>query len=123
VLLSLLIGGTVGGILGAVVAVPLVAAFTVVLERLQDRDVPVPIDPAALPDESEREELKATAPDSPGKPRRSAKKAATVAAKTAREDAERAAAEKAAAERAAEKAAAESAAAEKAAAEKAAAKA
>jgi predicted PurR-regulated permease PerM len=48
VLVSLLVGGTVGGILGAIVAVPIVAGITVVLERLQDRETPVPIDPAAV---------------------------------------------------------------------------
>ena len=47
VLLSLLIGGSAGGILGAIVAVPIVAAITVVLDRLQDREVPVPVDPSA----------------------------------------------------------------------------
>jgi predicted PurR-regulated permease PerM len=74
VLISLLIGGTAGGILGAIVAVPIVAAFTVVLERLQDREIPVPVDPAALetPDEGARKELERTAPSSPGKARRRA---------------------------------------------------
>lgn len=59
VLLSLLLGGTAGGILGAVVAVPIVAGITVVLERLQDRDTPVPIDPAAAaaPDEVAKDEM------------------------------------------------------------------
>lgn len=59
VLLSLLLGGTAGGILGAIVAVPIVAGITVVLERLQDRDVPVPIDPAAVPgpDEEAKDEM------------------------------------------------------------------
>ena len=59
VLLSLLLGGTAGGILGAVVAVPIVAGITVVLERLQDRDTPVPIDPAAAtePDEATKDEM------------------------------------------------------------------
>ena len=42
-----------GGILGAVVAVPIVAGITVVLGRLQDREVPVPIDPAAIETPSE----------------------------------------------------------------------
>ena len=62
VLVSLLVGGTVGGILGAVVAVPIVAGLTVILERLQDRDVPVPIDPAAAetpPDAKQEEQEKA----------------------------------------------------------------
>jgi predicted PurR-regulated permease PerM len=72
VLLSLLIGGTVGGVLGAVVAVPIVAGITVVLERLQDREVPVPIDPAAVeaPSEEERADHGRTSPDAPGRKRR-----------------------------------------------------
>jgi predicted PurR-regulated permease PerM len=61
VLVSLLVGGTAGGVLGAIVAVPIVAAITVILDRLQDREVPVPVDPAAVetPDEEEREAQKA----------------------------------------------------------------
>ena len=47
VLVSLLIGSAAGGVLGAVVSVPIVAAITVVLHRLQDREIPVHIDPAA----------------------------------------------------------------------------
>ena len=47
VLVSLLVGGAVAGILGAIVAVPIVAGMTVVLGRLQDRETPGPIDPAA----------------------------------------------------------------------------
>ena len=72
VLLSLLVGGTVGGILGAVVAVPIVAGITVVLERLQDRDTPVPIDPAAVetPSPDEKEAHAAHSPDSPAPRRR-----------------------------------------------------
>jgi len=66
VLVSLLVGGTVGGPLGAIVAVPVVAGITVILERLQDRDTPVPVDPAAVetPDEEDREDLQ----DPPGAP-------------------------------------------------------
>jgi predicted PurR-regulated permease PerM len=69
VLLSLLIGGTTGGILGAVVAVPIVAGITVVLGRLQDRDTPVPIDPAADrgPDEEQQDELSDAASGSPAR--------------------------------------------------------
>jgi predicted PurR-regulated permease PerM len=48
VLVSLLLGGAVAGVLGAIVAVPIVAGITVVLGHLQDRETPVPIDPAAL---------------------------------------------------------------------------
>ncbi len=72
VLASLLVGGAVAGILGAIVAVPVVAGITVVLERLQDRDTPVPIDPAAVetPDEAETERQEDVAPDSPAQKRR-----------------------------------------------------
>lgn len=70
VLVSLLAGGAAGGVLGAIVAVPLVAAVTVVLDRLQDRETPVPIDPNALPEEEVRRELERTAPDSPAPKRR-----------------------------------------------------
>jgi predicted PurR-regulated permease PerM len=68
VLLSLLLGGAVGGIAGAIVAVPLVAGAEVILERLQDREVPVPIDPTAdrNADEPDSDALKSLAPDSPG---------------------------------------------------------
>ncbi len=44
---SLLIGGALGGLLGALVAVPIVAAGEAILERLQDRDVPVAQDAAS----------------------------------------------------------------------------
>jgi len=71
VLVSLLVGGTVGGPLGAIVSVPVVAGITVVLERLQDRKTPVPIDPAGAetPDEEAREAL-AEPPASPAPKRR-----------------------------------------------------
>jgi predicted PurR-regulated permease PerM len=71
VLVSLLVGATVGGVLGAVVAVPMVAGITVILERLQDRDTPVPIDPAAIetPDTEDREQLRKP-PDAPARKRR-----------------------------------------------------
>jgi predicted PurR-regulated permease PerM len=75
VLVSLLLGGTVGGILGAIVAVPIVAGITVILGRLQARETPVPIDPAALetPSAEEREEQETHAPDSPAPRRRRAR--------------------------------------------------
>jgi predicted PurR-regulated permease PerM len=83
VLVSLLVGATVGGILGAIVAVPIVAGITVVLERLQDREVPVPIDPAATetPSADERNEQEKGSPDSPA-PRRRRARTRTAAAKT-----------------------------------------
>lgn len=75
VLASLLVGATVGGILGAVVAVPIVAGITVILERLQDRETPVPIDPAAIetPTSDEKDEQAKVAPDSPAPRRRKAR--------------------------------------------------
>jgi predicted PurR-regulated permease PerM len=59
VLLALLFGGALGGIMGALVAVPLVAAVDVILGRLQDRDTPVAQDPAAVdvPDDAETRRL------------------------------------------------------------------
>ena len=81
VLLSLLIGGTVGGVLGAIVAVPIVAGLTVILERLQDRETPVPIDPAAVetPSEDENEAKEEVSPDSPAPRRRRANAKAAAA--------------------------------------------
>ncbi|MBI2781994.1 MAG: AI-2E family transporter [Chloroflexi bacterium] len=72
VLVSLLVGGAVAGILGAIVAVPTVAGITVVLGRLQDRETPVPIDPAALEaPEDEANAIEASgAADSPALKRR-----------------------------------------------------
>lgn len=72
ILASLLAGGAVAGVLGAIVAVPVVAGITVVLERLQDRETPVPIDPAAIetPGEEDTAKQEAVAPDSPAPKRR-----------------------------------------------------
>ena len=85
VLVSLLVGGTVGGILGAVVAVPIVAGITVVLERLQDRETPVPIDPAAVetPSEEEKADQESVSPDSPASRRRKSRARADEAATAA----------------------------------------
>jgi predicted PurR-regulated permease PerM len=67
VILSLLVGGAAGGLLGAVVAVPVAAAIEVVLGRLQDREVPVAQDSGAVdvaePDADDRE---ASLPDARG---------------------------------------------------------
>lgn len=54
VAVSLLAGFAAGGPLGGIVAVPAVAAIEAILEHLQVREVPVPLDPAATesaPDE------------------------------------------------------------------------
>jgi predicted PurR-regulated permease PerM len=45
VVVSLLIGGAAGGLVGALFGVPVAAAIVVVLERLQARDVPIAQDP------------------------------------------------------------------------------
>ncbi len=68
VLVSILIGSVAGGILGAVVSVPLVAGIEVVLERLQAREVPVPVDPAAA--EGDEEADQKAPPDAPGTARK-----------------------------------------------------
>ncbi len=47
IILSLLVGTSLGGFFGALVAVPLVAGMEAVLERLQAREVPVAEDSAA----------------------------------------------------------------------------
>ena len=80
VLVSLLLGGAVAGVLGAIVAVPIVAGITVILGRLQDREIPVPIDPAALetPSDEDNAASASGAADSPTLKRR--RKAGTAQA-------------------------------------------
>lgn len=62
---SLLIGGAVGGILGAFLAVPVAASLEIVLARLQARETPVAQDPShvATPDGSTAEEMERSLPD------------------------------------------------------------
>jgi predicted PurR-regulated permease PerM len=51
VIISLLVGAAVGGVVGAFLAIPLVAAFEVVLERMQARETPITqIPPDTSPD-------------------------------------------------------------------------
>jgi predicted PurR-regulated permease PerM len=63
VLASILAGAQIGGLVGALVAVPAAASLLVVLERLQAREERVPIDRDAVdadaltPDPTPREEL------------------------------------------------------------------
>jgi predicted PurR-regulated permease PerM len=52
VIVSLLVGGALAGLLGALIAVPVAACVVVVLERLQVRDVPVALDQTAAVDEA-----------------------------------------------------------------------
>jgi predicted PurR-regulated permease PerM len=65
VTLSLLVGAAAGGILGALVAVPVAAAIEVVLGRLQDRAVPVAQEPGAIetPARAEAESMERALPD------------------------------------------------------------
>lgn len=49
VLVSILTGGAVAGIPGAILAVPIAATVEVVLERLQERDVPVALEQDVMP--------------------------------------------------------------------------
>jgi len=67
VLFSLLIGAQVGGLIGALLAVPLAASVEIVLQHLQARETPVAQDPAAIetPDEDTTEGYKTSLPDSP----------------------------------------------------------
>ena len=64
VIVSILLGATLGGLFGAFIAVPIAASAEIVLERLQARAQPVGLEPTAVPDE-DAAELSATA--SPGK--------------------------------------------------------
>ncbi len=66
VLLSLLVGGAAGGLVGAFLAVPVAASIEIALSRLQARAVPVAQDPAAIetPDEEEVESYGESLPDS-----------------------------------------------------------
>jgi predicted PurR-regulated permease PerM len=50
VLLSLLVGASVGGFVGAFLAVPVVASIEIAIARLQAREVPVAQDPTGLED-------------------------------------------------------------------------
>lgn len=73
VAISILVGFTVAGPLGAIVAVPLVAAIEAVLERFQARETPVPLDPGVIDasGSADRDARDARAPDAPARtPRR-----------------------------------------------------
>lgn len=65
VLVSLLIGASLGGLVGAFLAVPVAASLEIVLSRLQARQSPVAQDPAAIedPDDAAVEQLGRSLPD------------------------------------------------------------
>jgi predicted PurR-regulated permease PerM len=65
VILSVLIGGAAGGVLGALLAVPIAAATEVLIEGFQDREVPVAQDPTAV-ETTDDESNAADAPDNVG---------------------------------------------------------
>jgi predicted PurR-regulated permease PerM len=68
VVVSLLIGGATGGLVGALLAVPLVAALVVILERAQDREKMVTLEGhggADAPTEEEREQMGTVSPSQP----------------------------------------------------------
>ena len=62
VILSVLIGGSAGGFVGALLAVPIVAVGEVLIEGLQSREIPVAQDPTAT-DTTENESNAADEPD------------------------------------------------------------
>lgn len=66
VLVTILAGAAIGGIIGALIAVPVVAAFEVILERLQARDQSVALDPSSssTPDPEAKAAAAAGPPDS-----------------------------------------------------------
>jgi predicted PurR-regulated permease PerM len=66
VILSILIGGTAGGFIGALLAVPIAAAGEVLIEGLQAREIPVAQDPTAV-DSTDDE---ANPPDTPDRAKR-----------------------------------------------------
>jgi predicted PurR-regulated permease PerM len=68
VLVSLLIGGAAGGIVGAFLAVPVAAAVEIALQRLQARETPVAQDSAAIDsvDDAASEDFERALPDGAG---------------------------------------------------------
>lgn len=57
ILFSVLVGAAAGGIVGALLAVPVAATLEIVLERFQEREEPIAIDPTAARGEVESENL------------------------------------------------------------------
>jgi predicted PurR-regulated permease PerM len=68
VVFSILAGAAAGGLIGALLAVPIAATAEILLEGLQAREVPVAQDPAGVPDEAGSEA--ADARNAPGEPDR-----------------------------------------------------
>lgn len=68
VLLSLLIGGAAGGIVGAFLAVPIAATLEIAIQNLQARATPVAQDPTSIdaPDDATTDEMARSLPDGAG---------------------------------------------------------
>jgi predicted PurR-regulated permease PerM len=68
VLVSILVGGAAGGIVGAFLAVPIVAILEIVIQNLQAREVPVSQGPAPEdgPDAETADDMAQSLPDSAG---------------------------------------------------------
>ena len=68
VLVSILVGGAAGGIVGAFLAVPVVATLEIVIQNLQAREVPVAQDPSPeeSPDAETSDEMGQALPDGAG---------------------------------------------------------
>ena len=56
ILASVLIGAAAGGVVGALLAVPIAAALEIIVERFQERDEPIAIDPQVSTEEVGSEE-------------------------------------------------------------------
>lgn len=68
VLVSILVGGAAGGIMGAFLAVPTVAILEIVIQNLQAREIPVAQDPSPEdgPDAETTDDMGRSLPDSAG---------------------------------------------------------
>ena len=68
VLVSILVGGAAGGVVGAFLAVPVVATLEIVIQNLQAREIPVAQDPSTeeSPDAEMTDEMGQALPDSAG---------------------------------------------------------
>jgi predicted PurR-regulated permease PerM len=68
VLVSILVGGAAGGVVGAFLAVPVVAILEIVIQKLQAREIPVAQDPSPeeSPDAETAADMGQSLPDSAG---------------------------------------------------------
>lgn len=57
ILASVLIGAAAGGIVGALLAIPIAAALEIIVERFQEREEPIAIDPRSTEEDETTEEV------------------------------------------------------------------